>query len=287
VSLIFRWVVLAIAAILAFGAPAYAQAPAPRAPVGGVITSVQITGNVRAEVETVRSYLQLKEGQPYDPAAADRSLKALFATGLFSDVTMDMQGSVLVVKLTENPIINRVAFEGNRKIEDDKLRDEVQSKPRQVFTKARVQSDVERILTIYRRGGRYNAVVEPKIIKLEQGRVDLVFEINEGDVTAIKRISFVGNEHFSDGSLRGKIRTAETAWYRFLSSDDRFDPDRLNLDRELLRKFYLSEGYADFRVTSAVAELAPDRDGFFVTFTINEGERYKFGKVEISTLPNL
>ena len=282
-SLIFRWVVLAIAAILAFGAPAYAQAPAPRAPVGGVITSVQITGNVRAEVETVRSYLQLKEGQPYDPAAADRSLKALFATGLFSDVTMDMQGSVLVVKLTENPIINRVAFEGNRKIEDDKLRDEVQSKPRQVFTKARVQSDVERILTIYRRGGRYNAVVEPKIIKLEQGRVDLVFEINEGDVTAIKRISFVGNEHFSDGSLRGKIRTAETAWYRFLSSDDRFDPDRLNLDRELLRKFYLSEGYADFRVTSAVAELAPDRDGFFVTFTINEGERYKFGKVEIST----
>jgi len=283
VSLIFRWVVLAIAAILAFGAPAYAQAPAPRAPVGGVITSVQITGNVRAEVETVRSYLQLKEGQPYDPAAADRSLKALFATGLFSDVTMDMQGSVLVVKLTENPIINRVAFEGNRKIEDDKLRDEVQSKPRQVFTKARVQSDVERILTIYRRGGRYNAVVEPKIIKLEQGRVDLVFEINEGDVTAIKRISFVGNEHFSDGSLRGKIRTAETAWYRFLSSDDRFDPDRLNLDRELLRKFYLSEGYADFRVTSAVAELAPDRDGFFVTFTINEGERYKFGKVEIST----
>src|SRR6185503_14689735 len=170
-----------------------------------------------------------------------------------------------------------------RKIDDDKLRDEVQSKPRQVFTRARVQSDVERLLSIYRRSGRYNATVEPKIIRLEQGRVDLVFEIDEGDVTGIKRISFVGNEHFSDGSLRGKIRTAETAWYRFLSSDDRFDPDRLNLDRELLRKFYLSEGYADFRVTSAVAELAPDRDGFFVTFTINEGERYKFGKVEIST----
>lgn len=281
--LIFRWAVLAVAAILAVGAPAFAQAPPPRAATGGVITSVQITGNVRAELETVRSYLQLKEGQPYDPAAADRSLKALFATGLFSDVTMDMQGSVLVVKLTENPIINRVAFEGNKKIEDDKLRDEVQSKPRQVFTKARVQSDVERILTIYRRGGRYNAVVEPKIVKLEQGRVDLIFEINEGDVTGIKRISFVGNEHFSDGTLRGKIRTVESAWYRFLSSDDRFDPDRLNLDRELLRKFYLSEGYADFRVTSSVAELSPDRDGFFITFTINEGERYKFGKVEIST----
>ena len=110
-----------------------------------------------------------------------------------------------------------------------------------------------------------------------------MFEIDEGDVTGIKRISFVGNEHFSDGTLRGKIRTTESAWWRFLSSDDRFDPDRLNLDRELLRKFYLSEGYADFRVVSAVAELAPDRDGFFITFTINEGERYKFGKVEVTS----
>jgi outer membrane protein assembly factor BamA len=128
------------------------------------------------------------------------------------------------VKVTENPILNRVAFEGNKKIDDDKLRDEVQSKPRQVFTRARVQSDVERILSIYRRGGRYNAVVEPKIIRLEQGRVDLVFEIDEGDVTGIKRISFVGNEHYGDGTLRGKIRTTESAWWRFLSSDDRFDP---------------------------------------------------------------
>ncbi|CAN5770298.1 outer membrane protein assembly factor BamA [soil metagenome] len=283
VSLIFRWAFLAVAFILAFGPAAYAQRGTPAAVAGGTITAVQIQGNVRAEPETIRSYLQLKEGQPYDVAAADRSLKALFATGLFSDVVIDMQGSTLVVKVTENPIINRVAFEGNRKIEDDKLRDEVQSKARQVFTRARVQADVERILTIYRRSGRYNASVEPKVIKLEQGRVDLVFEINEGDVTGIQRISFVGNEHFSDGTLRGKIRTSESAWYRFLSSDDRYDPDRLNLDRELLRKYYLSEGYADFRVVSAVAELAPNREGFFLTFTISEGDRYKFGKVEVST----
>jgi outer membrane protein insertion porin family len=275
-----RWAVLAVAAVLiAFGLSAHAQ----RAPAGNVITGVQISGNVRAEVETIRSYLQLREGQAYDPAAADRSLKALFGTGLFSDVVIDMQGATLVVRVTENPILNRVAFEGNRKIEDDTLRAEVQSKPRQVFTRARVQSDVERILTIYRRGGRYNAVVEPKIIRLEQGRVDLVFEINEGDVTGIKRISFVGNERFSDGTLRGRIRTTESAWWRFLSSDDRFDPDRLNLDRELLRKFYLSEGYADFRVVSAVAELSPDREGFFITFTINEGERYKFGTIDLTT----
>jgi outer membrane protein insertion porin family len=278
--LIYRWAALAIAALLAFSAPVYAQRTTG---AGTRITAVQIQGNVRAEPETIRSYLQLKEGEAYDPAAADRSLKALFSTGLFSDVAIDMQGSTLVVKVTENPIINRVAFEGNRKIEDDKLRDEIRSKARQVFTQARVRADVERLLAIYRRSGRYNAVIEPKIIKLEQGRVDLVFEINEGDVTGIKRITFIGNEHFGDGTLRGKIRSVESAWWRFLSSDDRFDPDRLNLDRELLRKFYLSEGYADFRVESAVAELSPKRDGFFLTFTINEGERYKLGKVDIST----
>ena len=283
VRLILRWAVLVVAAILAFGATAHAQRGPGVAASGGTITGVQIQGNVRAEPETIRSYLQLKEGQAYDAAAADRSLKGLFGTGLFSDVVIEMQGSTLVVKVTENPIINRVAFEGNRKIEDDKLRDEIQSRPRQVFTRARVQSDVERILTIYRRSGRYNASVEPKVIKLEQGRVDLVFEINEGDVTGVQRISFVGNEAFSDGTLRGRIRTVESAWYRFLSSDDRYDPDRVNLDRELLRKFYLSEGYADFRVVSAVAELAPNREGFYLTFTLSEGERYKFGKVEVST----
>jgi len=281
VSLIYRWAVLAVVAVLAFGGVAHAQRATGSA--GSTISAVQIQGNVRSEVDTIRSYLQLKEGQAYDPVAADRSLKALFSTGLYSDVSIDMQGSTMVVKVTENPIINRVAFEGNRKIEDDKLRDEVQSKARQVYTRARVQSDVQRLLAIYRRGGRYNAVIEPKIIRLEQGRVDLVFEINEGDVTGIRSISFVGNKRFSDGKLRSEIRTTESAWYRFLSSDDRFDPDRLNLDRELLRKFYLSSGYADFRVESAVAELSPNRDGFFITFTINEGERYKLGKIDVTS----
>ena len=279
----YRWTsfgktLLTLVALCAIAWPAFAQRG-----LAGTIGGIQIQGNVRSEPETIRSYLQLKVGEPFDAAAADRSLKALFATGLFSDVVIEMQGSTLIVKVTENPIINRVAFEGNKKVDDDKLRDEVQSKPRQVFTRARVQADVDRLLTIYRRSGRYNASVEPKIIRLEQGRVDVVFEINEGDVTGVKRISFVGNQAFGDGTLRGKIRTSESAWWRFLSSDDRFDPDRLNLDRELLRKFYLSEGYADFRVVSSVAELAPNREGFFITFTINEGERYKFGKVDVTS----
>lgn len=269
-----------------FAVESIALAQQPQA--GIRITAVRVEGSVRVEMQTILSFLTLKEGQAFDVVAADKALKGMFATGMFSDVTLNMEGSVLVVKVSENPMINRVAFEGNRKIEDDKLRDEIQSKARTVFTRARVQSDAERLLTIYRRGGRYNAVVEPKIIHLEQNRVDLVFEIAEGDVTGIKRIGFVGNAEFSDGALRQKIRTVESAWWRFLSSDDRFDPDRLQLDRELLRKFYLSEGYADFRVESAIAELSPDRSGFFITFTINEGPRYKFGAIDVATrLPDL
>lgn len=254
---------------------------AQQADVNARITAIDIQGNVRAELETIRSYLQIKPGETFDRTAADRSLKALFATGLFADVSIDMRGTTLVIKVVENPTINRVAFEGARKIEEERLRDEVQSKPRQVFTRARVQSDVERILSIYRRSGRYNASVEPKVVHLEQSRVDLVFEISEGDVTGVQRISFVGNVAFSDSELRGKIRTSESAWWRFLSSDDRYDPDRLSLDKELLRKFYLSEGYADFGVRSAVAELAPDRGGFFITFTISEGDRYRVGLVDL------
>jgi outer membrane protein insertion porin family len=262
---------------------AVVTAPPAVAQRGGVITTIVVQGNSRVELETIRSYIALREGQPYDPEAADRSLKALFATGLFSDVALQQDGSRLIVKVVENPIINRVAFEGNKKLDDDQLKQEIQTKPRTVFTQAKVQSDVSRLVEVYRRAGKFNARIEPKTIKLDQNRVDLVFEIDEGATTGIRRITFVGNEHFRDGTLREKIRTTESAWYRLFTSDDRYDPDRLNFDKELLRKFYLSEGYADFRVLSAVAELAPDRDGFYVTFTISEGDRYKFGKIDVTT----
>jgi len=250
---------------------------------GPTVTQVQITGNSRVEPDTIRSYISVREGQPFDPAEADKSLKALFSTGLFADVTFQREGGTLVVKVVENPIINRVQFEGNRRVEDDTLRQEIASKPRTVFTRAKVQSDVRRMLEVYRRGGRFNAAIEPKVIRLDQNRVDLVFEIFEGSITTISRISFVGNENFSDGKLREQVRSVEAAWFRFLTSDDRYDPDRINFDKEMLRKFYLSEGYADFRVVSSVAELTPKKDHFFVTFTIQEGDRYKFGKLEVNS----
>lgn len=269
-----------LAAALAFppAGPARAQ----------TITEVVVEGTQRIDPATVRSYLLLRPGDQVDADKLDRSMKALFATGLFSDVTIDRQGSRLVAKVVENPIVNRIQFEGNRKLADDVLIQEIQLKPRQVYTRTKVQNDVKRMIDIYRRAGRFAATVEPKVIELPQNRVDIAFEIVEGDVTAVRKIAFVGNQHFSEARLRDVLNTKESRWYRFLSTADTYDPDRISFDRELLRKFYLAQGYADFRVVSAVAELTPDRESFFVTFTVDEGERYRFGKVDIqSTLRDL
>jgi outer membrane protein insertion porin family len=277
--------VLAAALVAATGWVLSAAAqtrPSPPAASAGTIGNVRIEGIQRIEPETVRSYLLLQAGDPWDPERVDRSLKALFATGLFADVKLTREGNTLVVRVVENPIINRIAFEGNSKLADKDLNAEIQLRPRVVYTRTRVQNDVRRILELYRRRGRFAATVEPKIIQLSENRVDLVFEINEGESTGVRSINFVGNRVFSDSTLRGSIETKESRWYRFLSTADTYDPDRLTYDRELLRKFYLTEGYADFRVISAVAELTPDRDGFVITFTIDEGERYRFGKVDVN-----
>ena len=247
------------------------------------VSNIRVVGTQRIEVETVVSYLTFKRGDRVASADLDKSLKSLFQTGLFSDVTLRLEGTVVVVNVVENPIINRLAFEGNQRISEEALTGEIQLRPRVVYTRSRVKSDVQRIIDIYRRSGRFAATVEPKVIQLEQNRVDLVFEIDEGDLTEIRQINFVGNREFSDSSLRGVIQTKETAWWRFLTSDDTYDPDRLSFDRELLRRFYLGEGYADFRVVSVVAELAPDKEAFFITFTVEEGERYKFGKPDLTT----
>jgi outer membrane protein insertion porin family len=251
-------------------------------PSGGTIEEIRIEGSQRVDPGTVRSYLLVQPGDPFDSDRIDRSLKALFATGLFSDVSLKREGNVLIVRVVENPVVNRIAFEGNHKLSDSTLTDEIQLRARTVYTRQKVQSDVQRILDLYRRNGRFAATVDPKVIRLAQNRVDLVYEINEGPVTGINSINFIGNEHFSASKLREVISTRESRWWRFLSSADNYDPDRMNYDRELLRKFYLSEGYADFRVVSAVAELAPTRDGFLITFTVEEGQRYRFGKINIT-----
>jgi outer membrane protein insertion porin family len=254
----------------------------------GVIQNISVEGNRRVEPETVRSYLTFTAGDVYDPAQIDESLKALFATGLFQDVRIRREGSTVVVVVVENPIVARVAFEGNREVEDDTLASEVQLKARAVYTRARVQADVQRILDVYRHQGYYAAAVNPQIIKLDNNRIDVVFEINEGPTTKIRAINFIGNEAFSDSQLRFVISTTETNLLSFLKSTNIYDPDRLSLDRELLRQFYLKNGYADVRIVSATADLDRDGRGFFITFTISEGERYRFGNIDVeSALPSL
>ncbi len=265
------------------GAETAKQVPTALPGLGsGTVTDIRIEGAQRIEPETIRSYLLIRQGDPWDEEQVNKSLKALFATGLFADVRLDRVGNTLVVKVVENPIINRIEFEGNSKLNDKDLNAEIQERPRVVYTRSRVQEDVKRILDLYRRHGRFGATVEPKVIQLSENRVDLVFEINEGEFTGVRSINFVGNHEFSESKLRGIIETKESRWYRFLSTSNSYDPDRVTYDRELLRKFYLTEGYADFRVVAAVAELIPSGNGFVITFTLDEGQRYRFGKINVN-----
>ncbi len=259
------------------------HAGAQEADLSGVIRAIQVEGNQRIEARTVQSYLLLEPGDPFDTERIDLSLKTLFATGLFADVTIDKRGQDLIVRVVENPIINRVIFEGNRALDDDKLREEIEAAPRGIFTAARVQSDVQRVLELYRQAGRFSANVEPEYKPLEQNRVDLIFKITEGPVTGVRSINFIGNDAYSDRRLRSEIATKQSRLWRFFSSNDNYDPGRLEFDREQLRQFYQNNGYYDFTVISAVADLTPDREDFYITFTIDEGEQYNFGEIRVET----
>jgi outer membrane protein insertion porin family len=261
---------------------AYAQS-------GSVIREIRVVGATRIAPETVRSYLTFSVGERYDPFQANESVKALIATGLFENVNINQSGGVVTVTIVnENPVINQVVFEGNKDIKDETLAAEVQLKPRSVFTRAKVQADVQRILDVYRRSGYYAVQVDAQIINLDNGRVNLAFVIQEGPETKVLSISFIGNRAYSDTQLRSVITTTESNFLSFLKATDVYDPDRLNLDRELLRRYYLKNGYADARVVSAVADLDPEGKGFFITFTVEEGELYNFGPINIeSTLPSI
>ncbi len=247
------------------------------------IQSIRVEGNQRIEEKTIRSYLALNEGAAFDPIAIDQGLKSLFATGFFADVKLLRERDTLIVRVKENPIINRVAFEGNQRIETADLEKEIELKPRSIYTRTKVQQDVKRILDIYRRSGRYSATVEPKLIAQDQNRVDIAYEIDEGPVARIEKISFIGNNVFSHSDLLDVIRTSERRWWRFLSDNDKYDPDRLQFDQEMLRRYYASQGYADFQVKSAHAELSPARDAFYVTYVLDEGQKYRFGDIGVDS----
>jgi len=249
-----------------------------------IIQGVSVRGNQRIEAETVASYLQLQPGMPAEPELLDLSLKTLFNTGLFADVELAMQpNGNLLIEVSENPIVNRVIFEGNRRLKEDKITEEIQLAPRSIYTRSKVQADTQKIVELYRAKGRFAARVTPKVTTLDQNRIDVIFEIDEGPKSGIAKVNFVGNTVFTDAQLRGEILTKESRWWNFFSSNDNYDPDRLEYERELLRQHYGRHGYADFSVISAVAELTPDRKDFFVTFTVDEGPQYTVGEVSVKT----
>lgn len=273
--------------------PAFAQT-APKTPAApavepaatvpaDVIKSITVVGTQRLEADTVRSYIRLRTGQPWTQVSADQALKDLYATELFADVAVRNNAGAVIIEVRENPVVNRIILEGNKRIKNDKIEPEIKLAPRQIYSRSKVRADVARIIELYKRQGRFAAVVEPKLVQLDQNRVDIVFEITEGPKSKVQQINIIGNDKFSDGQLRGEMITKQSRFYRFFSSGTSYDPDRLAFDQQKLRQFYLTQGYADFRVVSAVAELTPDKQDFIITYVVEEGDRYKFGDVKVES----
>ena len=256
---------------------------APAEPQGQVIRTIAVAGAERLEQQTILSYIQMRTGQVWTAAAADQVLKDLAATELFADQDIQFNNGDVLITVVENPVINRVVLEGNKRLKDDKIEPEIKLAPRQIFTRSKVRADVARIIELYKRQGRYAASVEPKMVQLSQNRVDVIFEITEGPKSKVRAINIIGNEKFSDAKLKDEMLTSESSLLKIFSSTTSYDPDRMAYDQQLLRQFYLTQGYADFRVVSAVAELTPDKRDFIITYVVEEGERYKFGDVKVES----
>ena len=271
---------LLVGSIVGFQRDAAIAAPAETALTA---SSIVVQGNRRVEADTVRSYFKVAPGERLDAAKIDAALKALYASGLFQDVHISQAGGRIVVTVVEAPVINRISFEGNHRVKDEQLLEEIQSKARGSLSRPAVQADTQRILEVYHRNGRFDVTVVPQIIERPNNRVDLIFVIQEGEKTGVKSIVFVGNKSYSAWRLKEVIKTAESNWLSFLQTTDVYDPDRIEADRDLLRRFYLKHGYADVQVVSATGEYDPAKKGFIITFTIEEGPQYKFGKIDIQS----
>ncbi|ETI60361.1 membrane protein [Sphingobium sp. C100] len=284
-ALLATTMIAGLTAVPAAAQDASAPAPAavPTMAPQGTIRSIAVNGTQRLEPDTVLSYTKLRTGQPFSQESLDQALRDLYETELFADVQIRNDNGALTVEVKENPVINRIVLEGNKRLKDDKIRPEIKLAPRQIYTRSKVRADVARIVELYRRQGRFAATIEPKMVQLDQNRVDIVFEISEGPKSKVRQINIIGNEKFSDGDLRSQMVTKQSRWFRIFSSGTSYDPDRLAYDQQKLRQYYLTEGYADFRVISAVAELTPDKQDFIITYVVEEGDRYKFGDVKVES----
>lgn len=275
------------AALVVAGALAV-QFVATSAAEAAVVSRVEVTGNQRVDADTIRNYVTIKPGKAFSSSDIDDAVKALFGTGLFSDVQINQVGSTLVIKVSEYQVVNQVLFQGNKKLKDNALAAAVQLKPRGTFSQQQLDADVEAVKAAYRRIGRDDAAVTTQIMDLGDNRVNVVFNINEGGRTQIAAINFVGNSAYSSRRLLDIISTKRSSFLSFVLRDDVYDEDKLRADQELLRRFYYNHGYADFQVVSAVGELDDTTNKYTVTITVQEGERYTFGDVSVeSTIPEV
>ncbi|WP_424932133.1 outer membrane protein assembly factor BamA [Amaricoccus macauensis] len=267
--------------LLVFAAEVFAQ---------GTVTfsRIDVAGNQRIESQTVRTFSGLEAGEPVTPQEINLAVRRLYDSGLFEEVTVTPEAGRLLITVAENPIINQVVFEGNDALDDDVLLSAIELRPRLAYSATAAEADAQRITDAYRFSGRYSAEVEPVIIRRQDNRVDLVFEVYEGRTTAVQRVSFNGNQVYSDRRLLRVIQTNQSNWLSFLFGGNTYDADRLEVDSQLLRQFYLERGYYDFQVLSATSELERDRSGFFLSFTVSEGPQYRYGRVGVtSQIPGL
>ena len=274
---------LTLSPAMAQQAAAPTPAPAPSVPGSGTIRTITVVGSQRLEADTVRSYIQLRAGQRYSSETLDQAIRDLFDTELFADAQIRPNNGDIIIEVRENPVINRIVLEGNKRLKEEKIRPEIKLAPRQIFTRSKTRADVSRIIELYRRQGRFAANVEPKMVMLDQNRVDIVFEISEGPKSKVRQINIIGNDKFKDKKLRGEMATQQARFTKLFASRTSYDPDRMAYDQAKMRQFYLTNGYADFRVVSSVAELTPNKQDFIITYVVEEGERYKFGEVAIES----
>ncbi len=253
-----------------------------------LVEAIEVKGVQRMEPSTVLSFLPFDKGDEVSQATLDQSLKELYKTGFFSDVKLSLNKNTLVISLKERPIVAQVSISGNDKIEEDVLMNEIHMKERDVYTPAKLREDVKRLKTIYQRMGLFSAEIETDVQNKTRNRVDILYRIKEGPKSYIEKILFTGNKHFSSADLKEELITKEKKWFRFFSSTDTYDPDRLEYDKEMLRRFYLRKGYIDFNVKKVSAEMDEKTKNFIISFDINEGNRYRFGKADVQvTLPEV
>lgn len=279
---------VALSAALAVPGAVAVQFVAVAAAEAAVVNRIEVRGNQRVDAETVRNYITIKPGKSFSATDIDDAVKALFGSGLFSDVRINQVGSTLVVQVSEYQVVNNVLFQGNKKLKDAQLAGAVQLKARGAFSQAALDADAQSIKEAYKRVGRDDVTVGTKVMDLGENRVNVVFEINEGGRTKIAAINFVGNNAYGDRRLADIISTKRSSFLSFMLRDDIYDEDRLRADEEALRRFYFNHGYADFQIVSAFGELDEATNQYTITITVDEGQRYTFGDVAVeSTIPEV